>query len=282
MSDLLIIILTVIAGFLTGIMSGMFGIGGAVISTPTINWLGATPLAAVASTLPAIIPGSISGSLRYLREGLLNSRVIFWTALTGIFASVGGALLSGQIPGGGHVLMLMTAGLVAFGAIQLGRKPVSGEDGEAIVVEGATDAGPHVITATDLAATPRTDWWRMMLIGLAAGGLSGLLGVGGGLLMIPLFTRWLRLPLKMALGTSLACAGILAIPGTITYAIIGQIDWLYALPLIVGIIPGARVGAALTIRSSDHTLRLIVSIVLGIIAIIFATSEIYSLIRDIS
>jgi len=263
-------------------MSGMFGIGGAVISTPTINWLGATPLAAVASTLPAIIPGSISGSLRYLREGLLNSRVIFWTALTGIFASVGGALLSGQIPGGGHVLMLMTAGLVAFGAIQLGRKPVSGEDGEAIVVEGATDAGPHVITVTDLAATPRTDWWRMMLIGLAAGGLSGLLGVGGGLLMIPLFTRWLRLPLKMALGTSLACAGILAIPGTITYAIIGQIDWLYALPLIVGIIPGARVGAALTIRSSDHTLRLIVSIVLGIIAIIFATSEIYSLIRDIS
>ncbi len=263
-------------------MSGMFGIGGAVISTPVINWLGATPLAAVASTLPAIIPGSISGTMRYLREGLLNSRVIFWTASTGIFASVGGALLSGQIPDGGHVLMLMTAGLVAFGAIQLGRKPISGEDGEAIAVEGATDAGPHIITVTDPAATPHTDWWRMMLIGLAAGGLSGLLGVGGGLLMIPLFTRWLRLPLKMALGTSLACAGILAIPGTITYTIIGQIDWLYALPLIVGIIPGARVGAALTIRSSDRTLRLIVSIVLGIIAIIFATSEIYSLIHDIS
>ena len=116
MSDLWIIILTALAGFLTGVMSGMFGIGGAIISTPAINWLGATPLAAVASTLPSIIPGATSGSLRYRREGLLNKRVILWTALSGVTASVSGALLSGKVPGDGHLLMLLTAGLVAFGA----------------------------------------------------------------------------------------------------------------------------------------------------------------------
>jgi len=281
MSDLWIIILTALAGFLTGVMSGMFGIGGAVISTPAINWLGATPLAAVASTLPSIIPGATSGSLRYRREGLLNKRVILWTALSGVTASVSGALLSGKVPGDGHLLMLLTAGLVAFGAIQLGRKPASNEGVEELAAEGASDAGPHAgieISAQLATAKPRTQWWRLMIIGIAAGGLSGLLGVGGGLIMVPLFTRWVRLPLKMALGSSLACAGILAIPGTITYAIIGQIDWLYALPLAIGIIPGARVGSALAIKSSDRTLRLIVSSVLGVIAVAFAIGEIYAII----
>ena len=57
--------LTVAAGVLTGVLSGAFGVGGAVISTPFVRGLGASATIAIGTTLPSVIPSSISGSLRY-------------------------------------------------------------------------------------------------------------------------------------------------------------------------------------------------------------------------
>jgi hypothetical protein len=71
--------------------------------------------------------------------------------------------------------------------------------------------------------------------------------------------------------------GVLAIPGTITHAILGNIDWLFALPLCVGVIPGARLGAHLTINTSDRMMRILVGSVLGTIAVVYAIGEILAL-----
>jgi uncharacterized protein len=275
MSDLAVIILATIAGFGAGVLSGMFGVGGAVLSTPAILALGATPIAAVGSTLPSIIPSAASGALRYRREGLLRTRVIVMTAGVGIAAAVGGALLADSIPGDGHPLMLLTAGLVGFSAFRLGRPPAHDLEPEAVLVEGETDAGPGAVIVHR--GQVRDNAWRLALIGVLAGGMSGLLGVGGGIVMVPLFTAWIRLPLKEALGSSLACVGVLAVPGTITHALLGNIDWLFALPLCVGVVPGARLGAHLAIRSSDRTLRITVASVLGAIAVVYAVGEILAL-----
>lgn len=280
MSDLVIIVLATLAGMLTGVLSGMFGVGGAVVSTPAIRALGAGPIAAVGSTLPSIFPASISGALRYRKEELLDVRVTLWTSLSGVAASVGGALLVDEVPGNGHALQVLTAGLVAFSAYKLSRPPRRAEAPDELAIEGATDAGPGVeIVADEGEPLPvRDERWRLVVTGVGAGGLSGLLGVGGGILMVPAFTGWIRLPLKEALGTSLACVGVLAIPGTITHALLGHIDWLYALPLAVGVVPGARLGSFLAIRSSDRLLRKLVGIVLGAIAVVYATGEILALI----
>jgi len=275
MSDFWIIVLTTIAGFATGVLSGMFGVGGAVVSTPAIRALGATPIAAVASTLPSIIPGAISGALRYARDGLVEFQVAAWTAGAGIFAAVGGALLTDFVPGNGHPLMLLTAGLIAFSAYRLGRPVRRVEEPADVAVEGATDAGPGAELSAHGAR--HTERWRLVLIGLGAGGLSGLLGIGGGLVLVPLFTGWVRLPIKVALGTSLACVAVLAIPGTITHMLLGHIDWLYALPLCIGVVPGARLGSHLAIRSSDRSLRLIVGFGLGTIAMIYFAGELFTI-----
>jgi uncharacterized membrane protein YfcA len=275
-SDFWIVVLTGLAGFGTGVLSGMFGVGGAVVSTPAIRALGATPIAAIASTLPSIIPGAISGALRYHRDQLVDVRVASWTAGAGIFAAVSGALLTDLVPGDGHLLMLLTAGLVAFSAYRLSRPVAVVETPADLLVEGVTDAGPGAELHRDGAL--RADWWRLVLVGVAAGGMSGLLGIGGGIVMVPLFTGWVRLPIKAAIGTSLACVGVLAIPGTITHMLLGHIDWLYALPLCIGIVPGARLGSHLAIRSSDRTLRLIVGIGLGTIAAVYFAGELLSLI----
>jgi uncharacterized protein len=276
LSEPLQTILVLIAGFFTGVLSGMFGVGGAVVSTPAIRALGATPIEAIGSTLPSIIPSAISGSLRYQREGLIHWRVVLWTALVGCSAAVVGALLADVVPGNGHLLMILTAVLLAFTAYRTGQSPKRPDPADAEEPDPHEDPDFAGVEAPELPA--RMEWWRLATIGLAAGLLSGLLGVGGGILMVPLFAGWVRLPIKEAVGCSLACVGILAVPGTITHALLGHIDWAFALPLCVAVIPGARVGAHLAIRSSERGLRLSVAIVLGTIAIVYAAGEIAALV----
>ena len=75
MPAVLLFVLILGVGFVTGMLSGMFGIGGAVVSTPAIRALGATALQAIGSTLPSILPSSASGSVRYRREHLILPRV---------------------------------------------------------------------------------------------------------------------------------------------------------------------------------------------------------------
>jgi uncharacterized membrane protein YfcA len=275
MSDLWRIVLSAVVGVGTGVLSGMFGIGGAVASTPAIRVLGASPLAAVGSTLPSIIPSAVTGAFRYRREELIHWRVVVWTSGAGVAAAVGGALLTTVVPGNGHPLMILTAAMVGFSAYRLSR-PVKVPEPESVVaMEGITDAAPGL--ARPSSGPRRDEPWRLVVIGLAAGGLSGLLGIGGGVLMVPLFTSWVRLSIKEALATSLACVGVLAVPGMITHAALGHIDWLFALPLCVGVIPGARLGAHLTIRSSDRTLRVMVGVILGLLALVYAGGEILAL-----
>jgi hypothetical protein len=123
------------------------------------------------------------------------------------------------------------------------------------------------------------NWWKYALIGTGAGLLSGLLGVGGGILMVPSFQGWLRMGLKETIATSLACVGLLAIPGTITHTIKHHIDWTFAVPLCIGVIPGARIGARFAIQAADQSLRRITGVVLGSIAIVYAVFEIAALAR---
>jgi uncharacterized membrane protein YfcA len=282
-------ILTLVAGVATGVLSGMFGVGGAVLSNPAIRALGATPLESVGSTLPSVLPSAVSGSLRYRREGLIIGRVALWTSGMGLAASVGGALVAGAVPGDGHVLLIIIAGLLAFTAYRLGNVPRSAPASTYVPTRLEDPVGDLARPASDLEAASageaersspvsrRTEPWRLGAIGVAAGGLSGLLGLGGGVIMVPAFTRLVRLTIKEAVATSLLCVGVLAVPGTITHAILGHINWAFAIPLSIAVIPGARIGAHLTIRASARVLRITVAIGLGLIAVVFAASEIVAL-----
>ena len=253
------IALTVAVGAVSGVLSGMFGIGGAVVSTPAIRLLGANALEAIGSTLPSILPSSISGSLRYNREQYIRRRIMVITSAFGAPASVIGSRLSRAVPGNGHALMVATAVLVGYTAYRTAFPSAA---------EAQAASAPE-----DL----RESWWLLGLIGVAAGALSGLLGIGGGILMVPAFVTLVGLPLKDTIATSLACVGVFAIPGTITHAIQGDINWTFALALAAGVIPGARVGAHFTIAATERTLRYTVGAALGVIALIYGIGELLAL-----
>src|SRR5437868_8306513 len=114
--DLLFVVAVVTVGFASGVLSGMFGVGGAVLSTPGVRLLGATPIEAVGSTLPAILPGALSGAWHYRRAGLIEWRIAVASGVSGSVFAIGGAELSDHIDA--HYLMIFTAALLLYAGLR--------------------------------------------------------------------------------------------------------------------------------------------------------------------
>ena len=92
-------------------------------------------------------------------------------------------------------------------------------------------------------------------IGLVAGLASGYVGVGGGFIMVPMMLAILSIPMSLAAGTSLIAIMILAIPGVIEQAILGNISYFAGISIVVGTIPGAVIGARLVRVIPERQLR---------------------------
>jgi uncharacterized membrane protein YfcA len=264
-------VVTVALGFATGVLSGLFGVGGGVISQPGMRLLGLSPLVVIGTALPVIIPGAASGTVRYARERLIDWPAVRLTVPAGLAAAVLGSLLSEEVPGDGHVLQLLTAGLLGLSAYRMGRGP-------------SEPPAPELAESDAPEAPRRPHRWvrgeptaRFIGIGLLAGLLSGLLGIGGGVIMVPAFVQLTGMNVKRAIATSLVCVGLFAVPGTITHIALDHIAWGTAIALVIGVVPGARVGAALAIRAADRRLRIAVASFLGLTALLYAAGELRAL-----
>ena len=250
-------VLGILVGFVAGVLSGLFGVGGGVVTTPAVNvLLGGTAIQAVATPLPVILPTSLVGAYTYARAGEVSFRAARWAIPPGIAGAVGGAFLTDLV--NAHLLLVITAVLMAWTGVEVmrGREPA---------------------TAWTKGATPG---WKYSAIGAVAGFVSGLLGVGGGIVMVPLLTLVIGMPLKRALGTSLAVIAALVVPGTIVHWALGHIDWAVFGVLTLGVVPGARLGAHLAIGARERTLRRAVGAFLLAVAVLYGVDELVSLLGD--
>ncbi len=227
--------LAVLIGAISGVLAGLFGVGGGIVMTPGIQvGLGASPIVSLATPLPIILPTALSGALRYRRDGEVDLAAAGWLIVGGIPAAVVGALATEAVPT--HFLLVVTAALLAWQAVG--------------IIRGANRGPGEARSEPGLGA--------FVAIGVAAGLISGLLGIGGGLIMVPAMAGLLGMPLRRALGTSLAAICGMVVPGTIVHAALGNIDWAIALFATIGAVPGARVGAAIALGTRERTLRLLV------------------------
>jgi uncharacterized protein len=245
-------------GIVAGVLSGLFGVGGGIVMTPGLDaLLPVTPIAAIATPLPVIFPTSITGALSYARAGQVDRRATLSMVPTGLLGSAVGALATKWVDP--TLLLLVTATLLGWQSVGIMRRGGA---------SAAADRQETAVAASTYAA-----------IGLTAGVVSGLLGIGGGLVMVPLLSGWCRMPLKRALGTSLLTIPALVIPGTVVHAALGHIDWWAALFLTIGAVPGARIGAALALGAAERTLRLVVGGGLLAIAVLYAGLQLVELSR---
>jgi hypothetical protein len=266
--------LTVVLGIATGVLSGLFGVGGGVISQPGMRLLGLGPLTVIGTALPVIIPGAASGAFRYVRERLIVWPAVVATVPIGLGAAVLGSVASERVPGDGHLLQLMTASLLGLSSYRMGRSAPTAPPDEPLAETDAPEAPGHGPGASVGETVPVP---RYAVIGAVSGLLSGLLGIGGGVIMVPAFVQLAGIQVKAAIATSLVCVGAFAVPGTITHALQGRVDWRVVVALVLGVIPGARLGAALTIRATDRRLRVTVASFLGATAVLYAAGELNAL-----
>jgi uncharacterized membrane protein YfcA len=261
---------TVALGLAMGILSGLFGVGGGVISQPGMRLLGLEPIVAIGTALPVIIPGAASGTRRYWHEGLILWPAVAATVPAGLVAAIVGSALTEEVPGDGHLLQVVTAGLLLLSAYRMGRAASPVPAGEPLAETDAPEAPGREPQGLDSIG-------RCVAIGLVAGGLSGLLGIGGGVIMVPAFVHFVRMEVKAAIATSLVCVGLFAIPGAVTHALLGHVDWRVAAALVVGVVPGARIGANLAIRAEDRRLRVAVATFLAVTAVVYGGAELGAL-----
>jgi len=279
--------LTILVGFASGVMSGMFGVGGGVITTPAIRWvLGAPALVAVGTPLPVILPSALTGAISYRRHGLADLRGGLTIGLVGSAFSVLGAILATKV--GGQVVLLLTGLVIVYMSadmvLQVVRPRADGEWVGGAATDQDADAGasaaadpalvPDQVAAAGASpVAPRSGGLALAFIGALTGLYSGFLGLGGGFILVPILTRWFRYPIKMAIGTSLVAITVLSIPGSITHYLLGNVDPELALLLIVGVVPGALVGSRITFGASDRFMRLGFAALLVVVGVALLITE---------
>jgi uncharacterized membrane protein YfcA len=248
--------IAVAIGLLAGVLSGLFGIGGGIVMTPGFDWfLPVSPIAALETPLPVIFPTSLMGALTYGKAGELDVRAAAWIAPAGLVGAVAGALLTQLVDT--RVLLLVTAAILGYQSVS--------------ILRGTAERSATTERVTRPAA--------LAGIGLTAGFVSGLLGIGGGIVIVPILNGWLGMPLKRTLGTSLLTIPAIVIPGTIVHAVLGHIDWWVFVFAVIGAVPGARLGARLALGTREHTLRLAVGTFMLLVAAGYGVAQAVALVR---
>ncbi|MBN1193249.1 MAG: sulfite exporter TauE/SafE family protein [Coriobacteriia bacterium] len=249
--------LAVAVGLVAGYLSGQFGIGGGLITTPAIRLLlGYPALIAVGTPLPVVIPTAIAGAIAYSRRGLTDVRLGVAVGLIGGACAVVGAWATTLV--GGDIVLILTAALICWMAldmVNLARKP---EDPEHV-------RSAHVDRARS--------WMWIGALGVAAGLYSGFLGLGGGFVVVPALVRYFGFPIKRAVGTSLVALSLLAIPGTVAHYFLGNIDVGLAIALAIGVVPGALLGAHVTAMAREKSVRIGFAVLLLAVGVLLAASE---------
>ena len=261
-----------LAGVFVGVMSGLLGVGGGTIMVPIFRLaFGMSPLASTATSLFAIIPTSISGVVAHARAKTCVPKLGLALGVGGAVMSPMGVWLASVSPG--WLVICVAAIVIGFSAFKMFKKAV-----KCAPTPRAGRAGGNVQAASakavpDQPVLSRKQYLQGACIGLIAGLASGYVGVGGGFIMVPLMLAVLGIPMSLASGTSLIAIMILAIPGVIEQGLLGNIEYLAGIAIVVGIIPGALVGARLVRMVPERQLRFIFGGFLLVAAVMLMLNE---------
>jgi uncharacterized membrane protein YfcA len=264
-------------GALTGLLSGMFGVGGGFLTTPLMIFYGIPPTVAAASAASQVTGASVSGAFAHSRRGGVDYQMGGVLVAGGIVGIGIGALLFnllqrlGQIDTVINILYVVLLGsigsLMARESIQTLRAERSG------MPVPARKRRHHPLVAS---LPMRWRFYRSglyisplapLLLGMATGILTMLMGIGGGFVLVPAMLYILGMSANVVVGTSLFQILFVTMATTMMHAMTTKaVDIVLATLLLVGSVTGAQIGAQFAQKASPVKLRLLLAVVVLLVA----------------
>lgn len=261
-------------GGIVGFASGLFGVGGGFLMTPLLIFIGVPPPVAVATQANQLVATSVSGMMAHWRQQRVDFRlgsVLLGGSLAG---SIAGVAIFTRLKAMGQIDLVISGcyvvflGLISFfmlwESVRTLRRTARGKTGQ--VTRSRIHHSAFVRQLPLKMRFPKSKLYVSVLIpimiGILVGLLVALMGVGGGLLMVPAMIYLLGMPSSMVPGTSLFQIGVTTALVTILHAIQNQtVDLMLAACLLGGSVLGAQWGVRHATRFRGEHLRLMLGLI---------------------
>jgi uncharacterized membrane protein YfcA len=242
-----------VAGSTVGFLSGLLGIGGGIVMFPVLLYLppllGFDPIGVKHITGLTMIQGffsSLSAMLFYHKHRLVNRQLVLSLGSSLFFSSLAGSLLSKFLP---DRTLLFIFGLLALTAAAMMLIPRSYAKDE----QTAEQVRFHKPLA--------------IIIGISLGSLLGMVGQGGAFIIIPLLLYVLKIPLRVALGSTLAIGLFSSSAGLAGKIATGQVPFAMATAMLLGAVPVAKLGGIVSRKTKTLYLRWLLALLISVTAI---------------
>ncbi len=265
-------------GALTGILSGMFGVGGGFLTTPLLIFYGVPPTVSAASAASQVTGASVSGVFAHTRRGGVDFQMGGVLVAGGILGAGFGAILFrllqdlGQIDTVINILYVLLLGSIGWIMAKESLQSIRAERTGEVISPRKRRHHPLV------ASLPLR--WRFyrsglyisplapLLLGMGVGILTMLMGIGGGFVLVPAMLYILGMSANVVVGTSLFQILFVTMATTMMHAMTTKaVDIVLAILLLIGSVTGAQLGATLAQKISPVRLRLVLAAIVLLVAL---------------
>lgn len=260
-------------GFVVGLLSGLFGVGGGFLMTPLLIMIGIPPTIAAASDSNQIVAASASGTYAHYRLGNVDFKMGIFLLIGGVVGGTGGVQIIHILRQMGnadflikitYVIMLGFVGgymfLESLQALRIGKTMVTATPEKREFAYSRFIQRLPLQTRFEKSGIVLSPIVPLFLGGLV-GVLAAIMGVGGGFIMVPVMVYLLRMPMHVVVGTSLFQVLFTCIDVTIMQAYSNRtVDFVLALILLLGSTLGAQIGARLSTRLKEDQLKIFLAV----------------------
>jgi uncharacterized membrane protein YfcA len=267
-------------GFVVGLLSGLFGVGGGFLMTPLLIMIGIPPTVAAASDSNQIVAASASGTYAHYRLGNVDFKMGIYLLIGGVVGGTGGVQIIRVLRQMGNAdFLIMITYVIMLGFVG-GYMLIESLQGMRAAKAAAAPAPAKRDNAysrfvQSLPFQTRFDKSGIVLspvvplfLGAMVGILAAIMGVGGGFIMVPVMVYLLRMPMHVVVGTSLFQVLFTCIDVTIMQAYSNRtVDFVLALLLLIGSTFGAQIGARMSTKLKEDQLKIFLAILVLVVMV---------------
>ncbi|RLE48442.1 MAG: sulfite exporter TauE/SafE family protein [Candidatus Methanomethylicota archaeon] len=248
-------------GLLAGLVGGLLGIGGCSIILPVLIFIyNYSEPVAIGTTITAVIITAASGAIAHIRIKNVDHKT---SAIINVAGSLGAAL--------GSIILVYIMGQLWLLDVILGLAFIY--TSVRMIYEGALRKGPGLAKGSktslpEAKVVPGSSWVKAIL-GFGVGVITGIVGLGGGYMLMPLYIYVLHSPVKIAVGTSLESFIGQAVVSSGFKLYQGIVDIMAAICLGVGTAIGAQIGARLVPKVPAWSIKALFGIIFLVVSIKF-------------